>query len=118
MPHSMKPIIAVLGSDSISEVDFSRYISPDWCGEIVGGGETTFDSLLEDWCKYHKIEYAAYVPNYKIWGRRYARDKRDDDILSYVDKLVYFWDNIGEMRLVEKAVELGLPYRVHVVEER
>lgn len=118
MPHSNKPIIAILGSDSLSWIDLSRYISPNWCGEVVGGGENAIDSIVKDWCKYHKIEYISYKPNYKIWGRRYGRQRRDDDILSYVDKLIYFWDNKEEMEIVYKAIELQTPYRVHAVEER
>lgn len=118
MPKSSNSIVAILGSDSLSWVDLSRYISPEWCGQVVGGGENSIDSCVQDWCGKHNIEYIAYKPNYKIWGRRYGKEKRDEDILSYVDKMIYFWDNKEEMEIVYRAAEIQIPYRVHAVEER
>lgn len=118
MPKSSKAITAILGSDSLSWIDLSRYVSSSWCGQVVGGGENSIDHCVREWCGGHKIEYIPYLPNYKIWGRRYGKQRRDDDILSYVDNLVYFWDNKEEMEIVHKAVEIGIPYRVHIVEER
>ncbi len=118
MPHTNKPIIAILGSDSISWVDVFRYVDPNWCGEVVGGGENSVDFAVKQWCGNHNIEYISYRPNYKIWGRRYGKQQRDDDILSYIDKLIYFWDNKEEMEIVYKAKNLQIPLMVHVIEER
>ena len=120
MPHSDKPIIGILGSDSLSWIDVFRYVSPDWCGEIVGGGENCVDHCVQEWCAKHKIEYISFAPNYKIWGRRYGHERRNDDVASYVDNLIYFWDSQDSevIQLVQKCNQLEVPYRIHVVEER
>lgn len=120
MAKTSKAIVGILGSDSISWVDLNRFVDKDACGQVVCGGLNCVDTLAEEWAKKHNKEFVAYLPNYKLFGHERGPKIRDQEIAESVDKILFFWDNIDSRgkEVAAYADFLGVPYRIHVIEER
>lgn len=120
MPMNSKPIIGICGSRSIKDLNLDLFLNPSEIGEIVTGGAAGVDTIAETWAKRHKIEWICYLPQYEIYGSKYAPLKRDEQIAEFVDKLIAFWDNNsnGTKYTIEYAKKLGVPVELHLIEER
>lgn len=120
MPKSSKPIIGICGSRSIKNLNLDFYLDKDNIGEIVSGGANGVDTLAEQWAKRNSIEFIAFLPQYDIYGGKYAPLKRDEDIVNYCDKLVCFWDgkSKGSLYTMNYAQKIGREVILHLIEER
>ena len=47
MPHSMKPVVGIIGSRSIKALNLDLFINKDHVGEIVSGGANGIDQIAE-----------------------------------------------------------------------
>ncbi len=47
MPHSLKPIVGIVGSRSITDINLDLFIDPNHCGCVVSGGASGVDLLAE-----------------------------------------------------------------------
>lgn len=115
MPRQItKPIICVCGSRSIDYVNIDNFIDKDKVSEIITGGATGVDTLAEQWAKKNHIEFAAYLPNYKIYGKK-APLIRDMDMVDAADIVVAFWDNHskGTKFTIDYAKKRGIYCIVH-----
>lgn len=120
MAKTSKAVVGILGSDSISWIDLDRFVDKDSCGQVVCGGLNCVDTIAEEWAKRNKKEFLAYLPNYKLFGHTRGPKIRDQELIESVDKFLFFWNNIDKRgeELSAYADALGVPYRVHVIEER
>ena len=120
MPKSSKPIVGICGSRSIKNLNLDFYLDKDNIGEIVSGGANGVDTLAEQWAKKNSIEFVAFLPQYDIYGGKYAPLKRDEDIVNYCDKLVCFWDgkSKGSLYTMNYAQKIGREIILHLIEER
>lgn len=119
MPHIItKPIVLVCGSRSIQDVSIGRYIRPSSCAAIVSGGANGVDTLVEQWAKRNKLEFIAFLPNYKTFGKR-APLKRNEDMVNFSDVVIAFWDgkSHGTKYTIDYAKKLGRRVIVHIIEE-
>ena len=92
MPKSSLPIVCICGSRSINYLNLDWYLDKNKIGQIVSGGANGVDTIAENWAKRNNIEFIAYLPQYEIYGGKYAPLKRDEDMVNYCDELVCFWD--------------------------
>lgn len=115
----MKNILCVIGSKSIIDVDFSRYLCPQDFSEVVCGGANCVDTLAEAWAKENDLEFSAFLPNYYAYGQEKAPAQRDREMLEFSDCLVAFWDGQSQdvLAAVCYAIQLGIPYRLHEIED-
>lgn len=56
MPKSQKPIVTIISSDSITDIDLNNFIDPNHIGEIISGGTAAIDFIIEKWAKDNKKE--------------------------------------------------------------
>ena len=117
MPKSQKPIVCINGSRSIDYVNLDNYLNPDEIGCICSGGANGVDTLAEHWAKKHNIEFVAFLPNWKLFGKR-AGFERNIQLCDFCDKLVSFWDgkSRGTLHAIEYMQKLNRPYEVHLIE--
>lgn len=119
MPKSNKPIVCICGSRSINNLNLDFYLNPTDYGEVVCGGANGVDTLAEKWAKRHDLEFAAFLPQYKAYGGKYAPLKRDEDLVAYSDMVVAFWDgkSNGTKYTIDFAAKLGVPVYLHLIED-
>ena len=119
MPKSSKPIVCLCGSRSIKDLNLDFYLDPDYSGEIVTGGTAGVDTIVEKWAKKHDIEWICYLPQYAIYGEKYAPLKRDEDMVNYSDELIIFWDgkSSGTKYTMDYALSLGRKVTLHLIED-
>lgn len=119
MPHSQKPIVLICGSRTIDSINLSRYIRPSSVGEIISGGANGIDTLAENWAKRNDIEFIAYLPNYKSYGKR-APLVRDKDMVDFCDVVIAFWDrqSTGTLYTLNYAKKMGRKIYLHLIEDR
>lgn len=120
MPKSSKPILLICGSRSIKELNLDIYLDADNYSEVVSGGANGVDTLAERWAKRHGLEFVAFLPQYEVYGGKYAPLQRDKDMVDFCDEVAAFWDgrSKGTEFTVKYAAELGVPVQIHLVEER
>lgn len=117
MPYIIsKPTVLICGSKSIKNLDISRYIRPQSVGAVISGGASGVDTIVERWAKNHKIEFIAYTPNYKVFGKR-APLERDKDMVDAADVVFCFWDmeSTGTLYTYNYAKSMGRKTIVHIV---
>ena len=119
MPFNIsKPIVGILGSRSITNLNISNFINPEHCAEIVCGGESAIDTLAKQFAKSNKIEYIEFKPNYDLYDID-ARLIRDKEIIEYVDAAIVFWD--GQDRNIIKAIsyadKIECQYILHQIDD-
>lgn len=119
MPKSRKPIVCICGSRSIQALNLDFYLNPDYFGEIVTGGAAGVDTVAEKWAKRHGIEWICFLPQYKIYGGKWAPIKRDKDMINYCDELIVFWDgkSPGTDYTIKYAIKMGRKVNVHIIED-
>ena len=119
MPKSSKPIVCICGSRSIQILNLDFYLNPDYFGEIVTGGAAGLDTIAEKWAKRHGIEWICFLPQYKIYGGKWAPIKRDEDMINYCDELIAFWDgkSPGTDYTIKYAIKMGRKVNVHIIED-
>lgn len=120
MPKNSKPIVVISGSRSIKDLNLDNYLNPSEIGEIVTGGAVGVDSIADKWAEAHKIEHINYLPQYKVYGPKYAPIKRDEEMVAFSDKLIAFWDgkSKGTKATIQFALEYGIEVELHLVEDR
>lgn len=88
MPQSNKKIVMVCGS---KDVDYlPRIFDVENTGCIVNAGEDTVDKMTELWAKKNKIEYVAFVPNFRVFLDD-APAERDIQMINFCDEVVILW---------------------------
>lgn len=119
MATSSKPVVGVLGSDSIVSLNLDMYVDKDSCGQVVSGGLNAVDTIAERWAKDNGKEFLAFLPNYKTYGHARGKKIRNQELVEFVDKFIYFWDNkdSSELEVIRYATRLGVPCRLNVIEE-
>lgn len=119
MPKSSKPIVCICGSRSINYLNLDMYLDKKAIGQIVSGGANGVDTLAEKWAKRNGIEFLAFLPQYEIYGGKYAPLKRDEDMVNYCDKLVCFWDgeSKGAKYTMDYALRLSRKITLHLIED-
>lgn len=120
MPHNDKPIVGIIGSRDITTLNLDLFIDKNHIGEVVSGGANGVDKIVEDWAKRNKIEFIAMLPNYKLFGGRWAPLKRDEDIVNYCDLIICFWNgkSTGSKYTMNYAVKTGKRVILHIIEDR
>ena len=119
MPKSSKPIITICGSRSITYLNLDFYLDPKDYGEVVTGGAAGVDTLAEKWAKKNNLEWICFLPQYEIYGGKYAPLKRDEDMVNYSDELIAFWDgkSSGTKYTIDYALSLGRKVTLHLIED-
>lgn len=119
MPKSSKPIVCICGSRSIKDLNLDFYLDPNYFGEIVTGGAAGVDTIAEKWAKKHNIEWVCYLPQYEIYGGKYAPLVRNKQMIEYADECIAFWDgkSKGTLMTIEYALSLERKVVVHTVED-
>lgn len=119
MPKSSKPIVCLCGSRSIKDLNLDFYLDPNYFGEIVTGGAAGVDTIAEKWAKKHGIEWVCYLPQYEVYGRKYAPLVRNKQMIEYADECIAFWDgkSKGTLMTIEYALSLERKVTVHIVED-
>lgn len=116
MACSSKPIVAIIGSRSINNINLSLFIDSFHCGQIISGGANGVDTIAKNWAKANKIEYIEYKPNYKIFKNR-APLVRDEDMVNAADIIIAFWNgqSTGTLYTLRYAIKIGRPYICHLI---
>lgn len=119
MPKSSKPVVCICGSRSIKDLNLDFYLDPNYFGEVVTGGAAGVDTIAEKWAKKHNIEWVCYLPQYGIYGGKYAPLKRDEDMINYSDELICFWDgkSNGTKYSAEYALKMGRKVTLHLIQD-
>lgn len=119
MPKSSKPVVCICGSRSIKDLNLDFYLDPNYFGEIVTGGAAGVDTIAEKWAKKHNIEWICYLPQYEIYGGKYAPLVRNKQMIEYADECIAFWDgkSKGTLMTIEYALSLERKVAVHIVED-
>lgn len=119
MPKSSKPIVCICGSRSIQDLNLDFYLDSNYFGEIVTGGAAGIDTIAEKWAKKHGIEWVCYLPQYEIYGGKYAPLVRNKQMIEYADECVAFWDgkSKGTLMTIEYALSLERKVVVHIIED-
>ena len=119
MPKNSKPIICICGSRSINYLNLDLYLDKDNIGQIISGGANGVDTLAEKWAKKNNIEFLAFLPQYEVYGGKYAPIERDKDMVAASDKVVAFWDgkSAGTKFTIEYAAKLSCPVYLHYIED-
>ena len=88
-----KKVVLICGS---TDVDYlPDVLSPQEIGQVINSGEDAIDWLSEQWAKRNKIDYLAFVPNYKIWLEE-APEERDRQMVNFCDEVIFFWKTPNE----------------------
>lgn len=119
MPATDKPIVLICGSRSINDLNLDLYLNKDAIGQVVSGGANGVDVLAERWAKRNDISFIAFLPQYDIYGGKYAPLKRDEDMVNYCDYVVAFWDgkSSGTKYTIEYAAKMGHRVYIHQIED-
>ena len=119
MPATDKPIVLICGSRTINDLNLDFYLDKDTIGQVVSGGANGVDTLAERWAKRNDISFIAFLPQYDIYGGKYAPLKRDEDMVNYCDYVVAFWDgkSAGTKYTIEYAAKMGHRVDIHRIED-
>lgn len=114
-----KKVVTIIGSRSITELNLDLYLNKDLILQVVSGGANGVDFLVEKWAKKHNIEWICYLPQYAIYGEKYAPLKRDEDMVNYSDELIIFWDGKSSETkyIIDYALSLGRKVILHLIED-
>ena len=107
-------IVAVIGSRSITEVDFGK-ILPENTTELISGGANGVDSLAASYAAEHNIPIRVIRPDYKRYFYRRAPLERNQLIVDTADFVVAVWDgsSTGTKDALTRAQNAGKPVRVY-----
>lgn len=112
-----KPVVCICGSRSIDILNISRYIRSSSPGKNVSGGANGVDLIAEKWAKNHNIDFVAYLPNYKLFGKK-APLERDKDMVDFSDVVIAFWDgkSSGTAYTIRYAIRMNKKVFVHLIQ--
>lgn len=118
MPRSSKPIVGVIGSRSITDINLDLFINPDHCGCIVSGEASGIDTLAEQFAKRNKIEFVCYSANWKLYGKK-AGAIRNREIVEFADIIIAFHDgrSKGTLITLEYCKQMNVPYICHLIQQ-
>ena len=118
MPKSLKPIVCINGSRSISTLDIDRFIDPSHIGAVVTGGARGVDTIAERWAKRNGLEWICYLPQWDVYGKR-AGMIRNCEMVDFCDILISFWDgkSVGTLQAIEYCKKIGRPYICHLFQD-
>ncbi len=104
--------VAVIGSRNIRLVDLDAFL-PIGTTEIVSGGARGVDACARRYARTHGIKLTEFLPDYDTYGRA-APLRRNDEIVSYADLVLAFWDGAshGTRYVVRRCREEGTPVRI------
>lgn len=113
-----KPTILICGSRSIKSLNISHYIRPSSIGCVISGGAIGIDTIAEQWAKSNKIEFVAYLPNWKLYGKT-AGFVRNKEMVNACDIVFAFWDgkSKGTLHTINYAQSIGRKCIVHLIED-
>ena len=119
MLKSSKPIVCICGSRSIKDLNLDFYLDTNYFGEIVTGGASGIDTIVEKWAKKNHIEWICFLLQYEIYGGKYAPLVRNKQMIEYADECIVFWDgkSKGTLMTIEYALSLERKVAVHIVED-
>lgn len=80
--------VAIIGSRSITAVDFEKYL-PQACDEIVSGGACGVDRCAAVYARERGIKLTEFYPLYQKYGRG-APILRNRQIVEYADEVLFF----------------------------
>ena len=99
--------LAVIGSRSLSEINFEKYIeiTPS---VLISGGALGVDSAAERWAANNGIATIIFKPEYERY-KRAAPLVRNKKIVESCEMLFAFWDgkSKGTIHTVNYAKRLG-----------
>ena len=112
-----KPVVCICGSDSIVELNVFRYVRSSSPGKIVSAGTNCVDLIVEKWAKNNHIDFVAYLPNYKLFGKK-APEERDKDMVDFSDVVIAFWNGSKDSVsiLINYALERNKKVFVHFIQ--
>ena len=107
--------IAIIGSRSITNIDFDKYIHD--CSEIVSGGALGVDSQAAIYAQERGIKLTVFLPEYERYSRA-APIKRNQKIVDYADKIIAFWNghSKGTLSVIKYAQKIGKPCEIIICE--
>lgn len=112
-----KPVVCICGSKSITAINISRYIRLSSPGKIVSSGDNCVAFIVEQWAKNNNIDFVAYLPNYKLFGKK-APEERDRDMVDFSDVVIAFWDGSKDnvAILISYALKRNKKVFVHFIQ--
>lgn len=115
-----KPVVAIIGSRDIKNVNFDLYLDKNNIAQVISGGATGVDTLGENWAKRNRIEFAAYLPNFNVYGSPGALFERNKDMAKAADIVMAFWNgkSHGTKHMIDYSKSIGREVQVHLIEER
>lgn len=116
MPYSQKPIVAIIGSETIMTLNLSQYINPKHCGAVISGGAAIVDNIVEQWAKIRNVECLVYKPNYEMFGDR-ALLERNEDMVNAADIAIVFWNGSHDdvLYALQYCERIGRRYICHLI---
>ena len=114
-----KPIIAIVGSRSINNLNLDQYLNFRDYAAVISGGANGVDTIAEQWAKEHKMEFICYRPVYEVYGKE-APLIRDREMVDAADILVAFWDgrSTGTKYTIDYAKSIKRKIILHLINER
>lgn len=82
--------LLIVGSRTISDFDFSEYISSD-IDFIISGGANGIDTLAEQYADEHRLSKIIIRPKYNLYGKA-APLKRNEEMVRLADRILVIWD--------------------------
>jgi hypothetical protein len=97
--------LAVVGSRKwLMPMTVSRVLDGLYPSEVVSGGALGVDSYAAAWARLHLVPCKVFRPDWPRYGRR-AGALRNQQIVTYCDKLIAFWD--GKSRGTKISIDLA-----------
>ena len=99
----------IVGSRSITDFDFSPYITAD-VDTIISGGAEGIDRLAEGYADEHRLSKFILRPQYDLYGRA-APLKRNERMVDIADMVLIVWDGCskGTQYTLKYAQKTGKP---------
>ena len=112
----MKLLIA--GSRSVTDFDFTPYVSTD-TDLIISGGARGIDRIAERYADEKGISKLVLRPNYRLYGKA-APIKRNEVMVALADALIIVWDGVsrGTKYTLEYAKKKGKPVTLVLYEKK
>ena len=109
--------LAVIGSRSIPTVNLEQYLPPR-VTEIVSGGAKGVDALAAQYAKENGLLLTEFLPDYTRY-KRAAPLKRNEQIASYADAVLAFWDkrSRGTLHTISLFEREGKPVTLIIIEK-
>lgn len=117
MPKSQKPIVTIISSDSITDIDLNNFIDPNHIGEIISGGTAAIDFIIEKWAKDNKKEWIYFPTREDLYED--AADRRNQDMVDFCDVCLFFWNGKSKeiLKVITYCEEVNRPYICHLIED-